>query len=35
MTSKLEEAEAPADRARAVLIYDGTCSLCRGGVAWL
>ena len=35
MTSKLEEAQAPADRARAVLIYDGTCGLCRGGVSWL
>src|SRR6266852_4002208 len=28
MTSKLEEAQAPADRARAVLIYDGTCGRC-------
>ena len=35
MTSKLEEAQAPADRARAVLIYDGTWGLCRGGVSWL
>jgi predicted DCC family thiol-disulfide oxidoreductase YuxK len=35
MTSKLEEAQALADRARAVLIYDGTCRLCRGGVSWI
>lgn len=35
MTSKLEVPQAPADRARAVLIYDGTCGLCRGGVSWL
>jgi predicted DCC family thiol-disulfide oxidoreductase YuxK len=35
MTSKLEQAEAPADRARAVLIYDGNCGLCRGGVTWI
>jgi predicted DCC family thiol-disulfide oxidoreductase YuxK len=35
MTSKLEEARAPADRARAILIYDGTCGLCRGGMSWI
>ena len=31
MDPKLEEAQAPVDRARAVLIYDGTCGLCQGG----
>jgi predicted DCC family thiol-disulfide oxidoreductase YuxK len=35
MTSKLEEAQAPAAGARAVLIYDGACGLCRGGVSWI
>jgi len=35
MTSKVEEAQALADRARAVLIYDATCGLCRGGVSWI
>jgi predicted DCC family thiol-disulfide oxidoreductase YuxK len=35
MDSKIAEAPSPADRARAVLIYDGTCGLCRGGVSWI
>ena len=34
MTSRVEERTAPAG-ARAVLIYDGTCGLCRGGVSWI
>ena len=35
MTSKLEEPQAQAHRRRAVLIYDGTCGLCRGGMSWI
>jgi predicted DCC family thiol-disulfide oxidoreductase YuxK len=35
MTSKLEEVQASAERARAVLIYDGTCGLCQDGMAWI
>jgi predicted DCC family thiol-disulfide oxidoreductase YuxK len=35
MDSKLEEREAPAGGARAILIYDGACGLCRGGVSWI
>ena len=35
MPSSLEEREAPPGGARAVLIYDGACGLCRGGVSWI
>ena len=35
MTSRLEETQARAAGARAVLIYDGACGLCRGGVSWI
>src|SRR5260370_42269400 len=35
MDPKLEETQAPVDRARAVVIYDGTCGLCQGGVSWI
>jgi predicted DCC family thiol-disulfide oxidoreductase YuxK len=36
MDPRLEEhPQAPVDRARAVLIYDGSCGLCRGGVTWI
>jgi predicted DCC family thiol-disulfide oxidoreductase YuxK len=34
MTSKVEERTAPAG-ARVVLIYDGACGVCRGGVSWI
>jgi predicted DCC family thiol-disulfide oxidoreductase YuxK len=34
MTSKVEERQAPTG-ARAVLIYDGACGLCHGGVSWI
>ncbi|HKA61180.1 MAG TPA: DUF393 domain-containing protein [Methylomirabilota bacterium] len=35
MTYRLEETQAPTTGARAVLIYDGNCGLCRGGVSWI
>src|SRR4029077_4111 len=35
MDPRVEEHPVPVDRARAVLIYDGTCGLCRGGVSWI
>ena len=35
MDPKVEETQAAVDRARAVLIYDGACGLCRGGVSWI
>jgi predicted DCC family thiol-disulfide oxidoreductase YuxK len=35
MDSKVDEAQAAVSAARAVLIYDGSCGLCRGGVSWI
>lgn len=34
MTSEVEERAAPVGE-RAVLIYDGACGFCRGGVSWV
>lgn len=31
----LEAASATAGGARAVVIYDGACGLCRGGISWI
>jgi len=35
MSSRVEKPPSPPDVARAVLIYDGTCGLCQGGVSWI
>jgi predicted DCC family thiol-disulfide oxidoreductase YuxK len=35
MQSELAAAPALPEGPRAVLIYDGTCGLCRGGVSWI
>lgn len=37
MSSNVEATptESRTHRRRAVLVYDGTCGLCRGGTAWI
>ena len=35
MDSTVDQVPTPVSAARAVLIYDGGCGLCRGGISWI